>query len=207
MNIYGLISKGVQRELEADRVAGVVVGIVSNNEDPDGLARVKLTYPWLSEEEESPWARITSFMGGSERGAYFLPEVGDEVLVAFEHGDINRPYIIGALWNGEDAPPETNDNGENNIRVIKSRSGHVIRLDDTDGSEKIEVIDKDEKNTITIDTANGKITIAADSDIEIKGEQGKISLEATEVEIISSGDATIEASGTLNIKGSTVNIN
>jgi uncharacterized protein involved in type VI secretion and phage assembly len=207
MNVYGLISDGIRREVEADRIVGAVVGVVSNNQDPDGGARVKVTFPWLSGDEESHWARVASFMAGAERGAYFLPEVGDEVLVIFEHGDISRPYVIGVLWNGEDQPPAANDDGANNLRVIKSRSGHLIKLDDTEGSEKIEIIDKGGENAVTWDAASKKITVVAGQDIEVKAGSGKILLEATTVEIKASGEATIEASGTLTLKGATVNIN
>ena len=215
MNLYQIIAEGVQREIEAARVAGVVVGIVSNNEDPDGMARVKVTFPWLTDSEESAWARVASFMAGAERGGYFLPEVGDEVLVAFEHGDINRPCVIGALWNGQDKPAQTNSDGKNNIRQIKSRSGHVITLDDTDGSEKIEIKDKTEKNSIVFDAANNTITIMSDKDIILSAANGLIKLEAKNIEMKSSADSKVEsdagldlkASGTMNVKGATVNIN
>ena len=207
MNLYRTIAEGVQRELEAGSLSGVVVGLVSNNEDPDGMARVKLTFPWLTDTEESAWARVTSFMAGGERGGYFLPEVGDEVLVAFEHGDINRAYVIGSLWNGVDKPPAANDDGKNNIRRIKSRSGHVITLDDTDGGEKIEIKDKTEKNSIIWDTAKNTITIASDKDLALNAPNGKISLDAKEISIKSSADTTIEATGNMTVKGSAVNIN
>ena len=207
MSLYSLIAEGVQRELRTGRVFGVVVGIVSNNRDDDGLNRVKVTFPWLSEEEESHWARVASFMAGEERGAVLLPEVGDEVLVAFEHGDVNRPYVLGALWNGTDKPPVTNSDGKNNVRLLKSRSGHQVVLDDTDGSEKIAIQDKSGKNSIVWDTASNTITITTDKDIALKAPQGKISLDAQEVAIKSSAGTTVEASGTLTVKGATVNIN
>ncbi|MBW2661782.1 MAG: phage tail protein, partial [Deltaproteobacteria bacterium] len=171
--------------------------------------------PWLSEEDESNWARVASPMAGKERGIYFLPEVDDEVLVAFEHGDIRFPYIIGALWNGKDVPPTKNDDGKNNIRIIKSRSGHIISLNDEDGKEKIEIIDKSEKNSIIFDTAENTITITTDKDITLSAPQGTIKLDAQNVEVKSSADTKIEAgagmdvqaSSTMNIKGATVNIN
>jgi uncharacterized protein involved in type VI secretion and phage assembly len=207
MSLYTLIAEGVRRELQTGRIFGVVVGIVSNNRDDDGLNRVKVTFPWLSEEEESHWARVASFMAGEQRGALFLPEVGDEVLVAFEHGDVNRPYVLGALWNGTDKPPLTNSDGKNHVRLLKSRSGHQVVLDDTDGSEKIAIQDKTGNNSIVWDTASNTITITTDKDIALKASQGKISLDAQEVAIKSSGDTTIQASGTLTVKGATVNIN
>jgi uncharacterized protein involved in type VI secretion and phage assembly len=193
----------------------MVVGLVTNNQDPDGMGRVKVNFPWLSDADESFWARVVSPMAGKERGIYFLPEVDDEVLVGFEHGDIRFPYVIGALWNGKDAPPETNGDGKNNVRVIKSRSGHVIRLTDEDGKEKIEIIDKSEKNSIAIDTANNEITITSEKDIVLSATKGAIKLDAKNIEIKSSADSKFEsgagmdvkASGTMNVKGATVNIN
>ena len=207
MSLYQILSDGIQREIQANTITGVVIGVVSNNKDPEGQARVKVTFPWLSDTEESQWARMVCFMAGGKRGAYFLPEVDDEVLVAFEHGDINRPYVLGALWNGVDKPPTSNDDGKNNLRLLQSRSGHIIKLDDTSGSEKIEIVDKSGKNSVIWDTTANKITISADKDVEVKAGQGKISLQATEVEIKSSGNAKIEASGNMTIKGATVSIN
>jgi len=207
MSIYAAIAEGVQREQQSEKIAGVVVGVVSNNKDDDGLGRVKVIFPWLSETEESQWARVATLMAGEKRGALFLPEVGDEVLVAFEQGDRDRPYVIGALWNGKDKPPKTNDNGKNNIRLIQSRSGHQITLDDTDGSEKIEITDKTGKNSIVWDAAENTITITAEKDIVLKAPSGKISLDAKELELKSSANTTAEATGTMTVKGSTVNIN
>lgn len=196
------------------RFYGVTVGVVTNNQDPDKLARVKVRLPWLSDEDESHWARVLTPMAGNERGLYFLPEVDDEVLVAFQHGDIRFPYILGALWNGKDQPPETND-GENNLRTIKSRSGHIIRLDDTDGAEKIEIIDSSEKNSVVVNTAENIITITADADITIQSSSGKLILKGNGIELTSQADVRVEASqgmdlqagSQLNIKGSMVNIN
>jgi len=208
MNLVDVLTKSKVEEELVSRVFGVVVGIVTNIDDPDGLGRVKVKFPWLKEDVESHWSRIMSLMAGNESGCVFRPEVEDEVLVLFEHGDTRYPYVIGALWNGQDAmPSERGSDSDNNIRLIKSRSGHIIKLDDTAGSEKIEIIDKKEKNTIVIDTSSNKISISADTDIELKASNGKILLDATEIEIKSSGSATVEASGDMTIKGSTVNIN
>jgi uncharacterized protein involved in type VI secretion and phage assembly len=214
-HLLDLIIDTEEHEANASRMPGVVVGVVTNNEDPDGLGRVKVKFPWLSDEDESNWARVATPMAGKDRGIYFLPEVGDEVLLAFAHGDVRIPFVVGALWNGEDAPPVTNDGGSNNVRLIKSRSGHTIRLNDEDGSEKIEIVDMSEKNSIVIDTATNSITITSDKDITLSAAQGKITLDAQEVAINSSAATQIEAgssmdvksSATMTIKGSTVNIN
>lgn len=211
----GLLGGDLEFPDRGGRFYGVTVGVVTNNQDPDGLGRVKVKFPWLSDQDESHWARVLSPMAGNDRGLYLLPEVDDEVLVAFEHGMAEFPYVLGGLWNGKDNPPEANDDGKNNKRTLKSRSGHIIRFDDSEGEEKIEIIDKSEKNTIVISTKDNTLTITADADIIIQSNSGKLKMSANGVEIKSQAEVKIEASQNmdlksgpqLNIKGSTVNIN
>lgn len=215
MNFAELIIDNQLNSGVDNRVFGVVIGIVTNNQDPDKMGRVKVKFPWLSDKDESHWARIATPMAGKKIGIYFLPEVDDEVLVMFEHGDVRFPYIIGALWNGKDVPPETNSDGKNNIRLIKSRSGHTIRLNDEKGKETIEIIDKSQKNSIKIDTATNSITITAGKDIKLSAPNGSIELDAKTIDIKSGSDTTITAGTgidinaklTMNIKGQFVNIN
>ena len=218
MSILDALGSG---EKEVGRMYGVTAGIVTGNKDPDKMGRVKVKFPWLSEQNETDWIRMTVFMAGGERGSFFLPEVGDEVLVAFEHGDINRPYVIGALWNGTDGPPETNQDGQNNIRKIRSRSGHEIIfndnktsmqekmeiktkaghqivLDDSSGQEKIEITDKTSNNKITIDSVQNSINIECQMQLKIK---------ANIAEIEGTGSLTLKSSGILTIQGSLVKIN
>ena len=118
-----------------------------------------------------------------DRGIYFLPEVEDEVLLAFEQGDINFPYILGALWNGKDTPPAKNDDGKNNKRMIKSRSGHQIVLDDTDGEEQIVIQDKTENNKIVIDSKDNKMNIDVEGDLTITT-KGKITLKSSDDDVM-----------------------
>lgn len=215
MNLLDVLNDSVNAEARSGRIHGVVVGVVTNNQDSDGLGRVKVKFPWLSDTDESWWARIAVPMAGKQRGFYFLPEVNDEVLVAFEHGDVRFPYVLGALWNGQDAPPITNSDGKNNIRMIQSRSGHVVKLNDEDGKETIEIIDKSQKNKIVIDTSKNTITVTSNQDITLSASNGTIKLDAQNVEISGSqgaklksgGSMNVEASGTMTIKGATVNIN
>src|SRR5215475_3124836 len=138
---------------QTDRFYGVVVGVVTNNQDPENLHRVKVRFPWLDLDHESHWARVVATMAGNGRGAYFLPEVDDEVLVAFEHGSLEHPYVLGSLWNGKDKPHENNSDGKNDNRTIKSRSGHVFRLRDSDNDARIEIIDKTGSNKIVISSS------------------------------------------------------
>jgi uncharacterized protein involved in type VI secretion and phage assembly len=207
MNLYRLMSAESGEPVRQGRILGAVPAIVTNNQDPDGMGRVKVSFPWLSENDESQWARIVAPMAGKERGMYFLPEVDDEVLVVFQHGDLRFPCVVGALWNGKDAPPAKNDDGKNNLRVIKSRSGHVITLNDEDGKETVEIVDKTGKNSLVFDAAKNTITIASEQDIELKAPKGKLKIEAKEVEIKSSSTATVEASGDMTLKGATINLN
>ena len=197
------------------RIPGVVVGIVTNNKDDDGMGRVKVKLPSISDTDETYWARVAAPMAGKERGFYFLPEVGDEVLVAFAYGDPRFPFILGALWNGKEAPPATNGDGKNDVRVIKSRSGHLIRLTDSDNAEKIEIIDKSGNNSIVFDTAAKLVKISSAQDITLSAASGTIKLEAKTVEIAGSAGAKIEsqanldvkAGGQMTLKGATIDLN
>ncbi|MEW6181719.1 MAG: phage baseplate assembly protein V [Bacillota bacterium] len=220
MNITDLLATD-PREPGEQRVYGVVVGIVTNNRDPEGMGRVKVKFPWRDDTDESFWTRMAVPMAGKERGTYFLPEVGDEVLVAFDRGDIRCPYVLGGLWNGVDTPPETNADGKNNVRKIKSRSGHEIifaddaeggkekveihtaaghkiLLDDAKGGEKIELVDKTGSNSIKIDSVQNTIAVESAMNLKIKAQM---------VEIESGGMMTIKAGATLTIKGALVQIN
>ena len=184
---------------------GVFVGIVTNNQDPQEMGRVKVKFPWLEDGEESNWARIASPAAGNNRGTYWLPEVNDEVLVAFEQGNINHPYVLGSLWNGQDKPPcGTNEivSGDGRVQkfVWKSRSGHTIVLDDSDSGAGISLCDKTGKNMLVIDSMNNSLKVAASGDITIEA-RGKVTIKGT-------GGVDIEGSpGQVNVKGTTVNIN
>ena len=147
--------------LRAAKLRGVHLAIVVENTEGDGNPgyRVKVKFPWLNEQEKTYWARIAIPMGGEERGTYFLPEVDDQLLVVFEHGDINRPIVIGALWSKKQEPVEVNESGKNNTKLIKSRSGHRIIFDDKEGAEKVTIVDKTKKNKIVLDSANKLVKI------------------------------------------------
>jgi uncharacterized protein involved in type VI secretion and phage assembly len=192
---------------QSGRMYGVAVGLVTNNKDPDDLGRVRMKFPWLSDDHESNWARVATVMAGPNRGAYFLPEVDDEVLVAFEHGDVRFPYVLGAMWNGQDKPPANNSDGKNNIRVMHSRSGHLIRLDDSDGSEKIEIIDKTGNNSLTIESSNNNITLTCTGKIKLQATQGIEITSDADVKIQANTSMNLEASGETVLKGAVVNIN
>ncbi len=207
MNHLDMLNQLLGHRSDEDKWYGVVVGVVTNNQDPDNMHRIKVRFPWLNQDDDSNWARVVSPMAGNGRGVYFLPEVDDEVLVAFEHGSIEHPYVIGSLWGGKDKAPENNSDGANNNRSIKSRSGHVIRLCDKSGSESIEIIDKTGNNKIVIESSGNKISIKATGDIEISSSTGKITLSAIGIELKSQANVDVTANAQVNVKGAMVNIN
>jgi uncharacterized protein involved in type VI secretion and phage assembly len=205
------------------KIFGVEIGIVTNVQDPGKQGRVKLCFPWLPGNPESGWARVVQPAAGAGRGFYWIPEVNDEVLVAFERGEANRPFVVGALWNGKDKPMDGAYVDENTTRKIQTKSGHQVIFDDKDGEEKIVIADKSGKRTMTFDVKNKKFVIeAGEGDIELHAEK-KIVLDCEDLEIKTSksgkmdigstfdlkvADTTnIKSSATLNIKASRVNIN
>jgi phage protein D len=184
------------------RRLGPVVGIVTNVKDEDNEGKVKVKFPWLSDSDESAWARLSSPMAGPDRGLQLVPEVDDEVLVVFERGDPNRPIVIGSMWNGVDAPPLGGDavsgDGAVQQRMLKTRIGHTILLDDSDSSKSIVITDS-AGNKITWDAANSKIEIVSQGDLKVSA-TGTLKLEGQAVELSASG-------GNVTIKGTQIKLN
>lgn len=211
----------------------LAVGTVDDIDDPNGWGRVRVLLPWLDPDVSSVWARLALPAAGDKRGFFFIPEVGDEVVVGFLGGDARFPVVLGSLWNGSQAPPLTLDAQKNAVRAIVSRSGHSLTfddsddapmlqlktkagqtatLDDTSGSEKIELKDKT-GNKLTLDSKG--ITLESAADVTIKASSGKVGIDALQLEgkasstakLESSATFDIQASATLGLKGALVNIN
>jgi hypothetical protein len=144
---------------------GVVVGIVKDIEDPLGEGRVRVQFPWLSEEELSGWAPIARTMAGKERGFYYMPELEDEALLAFELGDFDHPYIIGFLHNGVDLPPD--DDIDAKVRRVKTVSGHILEFDDRQGQERI-LLETQGGHHLVLEDAPGTLELATTGGQKLK---------------------------------------
>jgi uncharacterized protein involved in type VI secretion and phage assembly len=189
-------------------VQNFTTALVTDNRDPDGLGRIKIQYPWDSDSNESYWARVVTFMSGDDFGSCFLSEIEDEVLVAFLDGNIEYPIVVGSLWNQDNTPPYTNDSEENNIRAIKSRSGHEIIFNDEEGSEKLE-IKSSKGQSVVLDDMNEKIKIedASGNYIEMDSQSNSITIQSSmEININAQSSIKINAGSDITIEGMNVNI-
>ncbi len=185
------------------RLYGVYPAIVTDVQDPDNQGRVQIKLPFVEESDGGSalaWARLATMMAGGDRGTWFIPEVDDEVLVAFTAGDPRRPVVIGALWNGVDAPPETMDSA-NNVRSVTSRSGHKLTFDDTAGAEKVELKTKGGHTFTLDDAAGGTVTLSHSNGATIK-------IDAVgNIEITANVKVKINAPAGLDVTAAMVTVN
>lgn len=179
------------------QLPGLVEGIVTNNVDPEKLGRVQVKFPTLPEAPESDWARLAMPMAGQNRGWMTIPEIDDEVLVSFVHGDINHAIVVGSLYNGVDTPPYANEDGKNNLRVFQSRSGHRLTFDDTDGDERIELVTFNEELRFIWDAKEKTFSLYAGKDIIV---------EAKETISLKCKDFILEASNSISMKAATMKV-
>jgi len=196
--------------------AGVTIGLVKDLDDPKKLGRVQVEYP-LCQNRTSAWARVATLMASKERGVFFRPDKGDEVLVIFEDGDPRRPYVLGALWSKAAPPPKEALPPANDLRLIVSRSGHTLRFQDKKGSELVELVDRTGDRRVVLDSSKKKLRVYAKSgDVEVRADRGNVKVSATKgridvegatVNVKSKGNMRLEAKGKMTIKGSMVDIN
>jgi uncharacterized protein involved in type VI secretion and phage assembly len=174
------------------RISGVMVGIVKDLSDNSGQGRIRLEFPHLPDAPISSMAPVAAAMAGPHRGAFLMPEVGDEVLVSFEQGDINHPYIVGYLWNGVDTPPESDPKN----RIVLTPGGHTLRFQDGDGSKKvilqsssghkITLDDTAAGQSVTLETSSGNLSITmsdAGQSITLNGGGRSLTMAAGMVQI------------------------
>jgi uncharacterized protein involved in type VI secretion and phage assembly len=214
-----LVDSAAQRETESadQRIYGVVVAQVVDTQDTTNEGRVQIKFPWLPGVE--PWARVAVLAAGNDQGTFFIPQTDHEVLVAFNHGDIREPFVIGCLWNGKDKPPQRSLTAPVSKRVIRTPKGHQILFDDeaqaivistkgkqkiTIGPSKVEITTDQDKAMVGLDK-NGKLSIRAEGSIELKADT--IKLEGKKIDIKASTDARLDGGQNLKIQASRVNIN
>lgn len=201
MNIFGLLDERDQA-VERKRLYGLYPAQVTDIKDPDGQGRVKIRLPWSPDDSAGyeVWARLATFMAGPNRGSWFIPDPNDEVLVGFEGGDPRRPYVIGGLWNGSDAPPESMDGAGNNFKKsITSRNNIRVTLDDSDGHETLtlqtpagqKVTLSDGPPTIEVSDSSGNSVLLEAAGITIRA-AAKVTVQAAQVEV-TAGMVTVNA--------------
>lgn len=169
---------------------GVSPALVVDIKDPDNQGRVKVALPWSPDAKGAryeAWARLATMLGGNNRGSWFIPDVNDEVLLAFEHGDPRRPYVVGCLWNGRDKAPESMDGAGNNYKkVLCSRNGVKVTLDDQDGQEQL-VLETPGGQKITLKDGPGAVEV-------IDSNGNSVKLETDGVTVTASAKVTVNAS-------------
>ncbi|HYH78815.1 MAG TPA: phage baseplate assembly protein V [Longimicrobium sp.] len=204
-----MIADPILLELEArlprgygGRFYGAYPALVKDVADPDGQGRVKVSLPWSPDAEGEAyeaWARLATLMAGNDRGSWFVPDVNDEVLVVFAGGDPRFPCVVGCLWNGEDAPPETMDGGGRNyLKVLKSRNGVMVTLDDHDGQEKL-ILETPGGCTVTLQDGPGTITVEDSNGNSVK-------LESAGITVTAAAKVTVQA-GTVEVSAGSVSVN
>lgn len=223
--LSALLGAGASADDMQQALAHIMPAIVTDNNDPDSLGRVKVRYPLLSDELESFWAPVVTVGGGQKTGLFWLPSINDHVLVAFQQGDINRPFVLGGLYSQKHQPPlQSSDavaGGTVKQYLFKTRSGHQIAFGDDSGKSFMQI--KSQKgDTITIDDTakamemktGGKFSGQSTQDMELKSSAGLTAKANSTITIESSGSLTIkgatisiEANGPLTLKGAVVQIN
>jgi uncharacterized protein involved in type VI secretion and phage assembly len=194
------------------RIAGVVPATVDDVNDPDNTGRVRLRFPWLAEKYTSDWCRVTQAGAGSDRGFFILPEVGDEVLVAFDQGEVRRPFVLGGLYNGQDkaktGPGQLLDGSSHavNNRLFTSRKGHQLVFIDADNDCGVVVSTGDGKIEVRLDQANKKIEIKSSGDITVKADGG-VKFDVTGAFEVKAQSITLEGQTTTSVKGAQVEVN
>jgi phage baseplate assembly protein gpV len=205
----------------SDPQLGVMPAIVTDVDDPEDLGRVMVKFPWLAQNSgndiSSFWVRVAMMGAGDDRGWMVMPEVQDEVLVAFEQGDLQHPIVIGALWNGKDKPPRAKakylKDGKIIERVFRSRLGHEVIIDDSDDKSSITIVSATKNLTITLDDKNKKLIIDSKEELEIHSAKAMnikcddaITVEAAKDLTLKGDNVTVEAKSKSTVKGSDIDV-
>jgi uncharacterized protein involved in type VI secretion and phage assembly len=181
-----------RRDGEGLRYFGLYPAIVTDIVDPSNLGRIQVSLPWLGDPGSSvrAWATLLTPYAEDGQGFQMLPSVDTQVVVAFEAGDLRRPYIVGAAWNGSEAPPEQ-PAAPNNKRLIKTRSGSLLEFDDTDGASKV---------TLSMQSGHRMVLDDAASEVQLTHANGCI------IKFTAGGQIEIQANATVEVTATAVNV-
>ena len=210
-SLHGLVSGGLSVPAARTSIPGIVIAVVTKNDDPDKLGRVKVKYPWMDDKAESFWARISRPAAGQDAGFIWIPDIDEEVVVGFEQGDLAHPLILGSLWNGQAKMPESLmssiDNGKVQVHGIVSPAGHKVMFYDKEDDAGIMLITADERVVISLGQGEKELSITCDGAVKIKS-TGDLEMKADGAMKIEAGKGLdLKASGKMTIKGATVGIN
>jgi len=213
-SLLGLVGRAADGassgKVGSNRIYGVVTAVVTANDDPGEQGRVKIKMPWLAGDYESYWAPVVHASAGPNSGAVYIPEVDDEVLVAFENGNVGRPYVLGGLYNGQDKPNLGDglfDNGKVKRRGFVSRNGHRLVFFDADGKSGIALLTSDNKIRVSLDESGRELHVYGDTKVVIEsGQEIDIKSEGT-LNLQSSGKMTIKSDSVVDIDGSVIQLN
>ena len=191
---------------------GLHAGNVVDNEDPEGRGRVKLNFAWISEDFVTDWTTVAQIYAGNGYGAYWIPEVDDQVVVAFLRGELRQPIVIGSLYSQQATPHAARGSGAD-PKYFRTAGGHMLLMEDGSG-RKIELIDATGNNSVLIDSDANSITVKAQTDVNVeaganvsvKG-SANVTVEATGNLSLKGAAITIEASGAVTVSGATINLN
>lgn len=184
------------------RFYGVVQGIVTDVNDTDGKqGRVKVQFPWFDDQMETEWCPVRQFYGGNGYGSFFIPEVGNAVLVAFIHGDMRMPIILGCLYNGKDKPPTYRSDSQDQ-KVIRTKANHELMFDDSSGSQQVH-LKTAAGHVVLLDDAGktASVTSQGGHNVKLDDSSGTVTVNCS-----SGGSMTLQ-NGTITVQGpTTVNI-
>ncbi|HEY1552258.1 MAG TPA: phage baseplate assembly protein V [Kofleriaceae bacterium] len=204
MNEYRL--QGLQRQLY-----GVCAGLVEDNDDPEHEGRVLVRFPWLDDTTVSDWCRVSQLYAGNGYGALFVPEKQDEVLVAFVHGEMAEPMVIGGVYNGNDKPAAYHDSKANkDPKLIRTKGGHQILLDDGSQSKQV-AITSNGKHTVLLDDQNKQVQISSAGGHQIVLDDTGLTLSVksstgAKIEIDATGKVTITGTSEVDVNAPTIKL-
>lgn len=180
--------------------------VVTDTNDPEGMGRIRVRFFWQTSKDQSPWLRVITPYAGSNKGVFFIPELGEEVLVGFENSNAQKPFVIGSHFTGKKKPDDWKSD-KNLKKAIRTKSGHTIEFNDEDGKEEIVIYDKGHVNTITLSSHGKVLNIQCKGDMNLNAQNINITAEKDytldvkgKIEIISQQDTELKATGNCKIK-------